>query len=71
MNPSILFRYSDSRLDAESIDQDGKIDINFWNTNGKTQGVVRLDKKEATALANFLLLQVSKAEPIPAISKKK
>ncbi len=70
----MLFRYSDSRLDAETIDQDGKIDLNFWTTNGKTQGVVRLDKKEAHQLAEWLLIQVGKLEnpiaPKPNAKKK-
>lgn len=61
MNPSMLFRYSDSRLDFETTDEPDKtLDINFWTTNGKTQGVVRLNAKELQGLIYHLNEQLSK-----------
>lgn len=65
----MLFRYSDSRLDFETADADKMLDVNFWNINGKSQGVVRLSAKELEKLITHLNLQLSKMTT-PAISQQ-
>ena len=67
----MLFRYSDSRLDFETSDSDKMMDVNFWTTNGKTQGVVRLSAKELEKLIQHLNAQLFKmATPVPAPTAK-
>lgn len=67
MNPSMLFRYSDNRLDVATADGDKKVDINFWTTNGKTAGIVRLDEGELRKLIAHLNEQLDKISSKPQV----
>lgn len=61
MNPSMLFRYSDNRLDFETADvANSFLEINFWTTNGRTQGSIKLDEKELADLIVHLNKQLAK-----------
>jgi len=58
MNPSMLFRYSNGRLDVESIDSDNTVVINFWTTNGSTTGYISLDEEELKRLREWIDIQL-------------
>lgn len=70
----MLFRFSNNRLDFESIDNGQTVLINFWNTNGNSQGNVRLNENELKALRDWINKQLCEIErsikPSPKPIKK-
>lgn len=68
----MLFRYSDSRIDFQTADTDGRVDVTYWNNIGKTIGTVRLDASELKELRKWINIQLARIEPKnkQAIGKK-
>lgn len=58
MNPSMLFEHSNTRLAIETSEFEGKVDLQFWTTNQKSEGSLSLSVEEAEELVGWIRQQI-------------